>query len=195
MKTDKNCQKLPKTIFFAATEMEAAVVCRALGEGTKCFITGMGSISTILRTIEEIEACQPERIVQVGIAGAVDKNISVGEVVIVSEDYEADLGAWREEEKKFIHFDTKHYFSNFAPLGYRRVTARSVSTATSPIISGTEEIETMEGAAFMATAAARGVEAIQIRAISNYTTDKRSDWKIKEALTNLENSIRDIFRQ
>ncbi len=191
--TDKNCQNTTKVLFLAATVMEQEAVYRAFGTDTLVVVTGIGGIATMASTLRAIEEHTPDTVIQIGIAGAVSRELSVGEVVIVSSDYTADLGAWREEEEKFVPFTSDKYFSDFSFEGYRRVSARSVNTATSGIVTSCEDIESMEGAYFFAAAALKGICAIQIRAISNRVDDKRCEWQIKGALKSLTGALKEMF--
>ncbi len=184
---------MPKILFIAATAMEAKCVESALGSTYPTVVSGMGGIATMLATLSAIESYGADTIVQVGIAGAIDSSLRVGEVVLVSSDTTADHGAWRSESEAFVPFETTIYSSDFQHDGFRRVSARTVSTATSPIIKTPHQIETMEGAHFMAAAQYKKVEAIQIRAISNYITDNRPNWQIPLALNSLTEALKNIF--
>lgn len=184
---------MPKILFVTATAMEAKCVTDAFGSTYPTLISGMGGIPTMVATLAAIESSEVVTIVQVGIAGAIDSNLTIGEVVIVSSDTTADLGAWRSESEAFVPFEATIYNSDFQHDGFRRVSARTVSTATSPIIKTSHQIETMEGAHFMAMAEYKKVKAIQIRAISNYITDSRENWQIPLALNSLTEALKNIF--
>ena len=54
--------------------------------------------------------------------------------------------------------------------------------------SGTQ-IENMEGAAFLAVCRAFGVPGAEVRAVSNYTDDPRSAWRIEESAEKLAKTI------
>ncbi len=144
-------------------------------------------------TIEAIERCRPELIIQVGIAGAIDRGVQIGEVVAVGEDRLVDLGAWRESEKRFERFENTTYYSTFVPLELRCVSAQTLNTACNPFVENVAQIETMEGAAFFAAAELKKTKCAQIRAVSNYTTQRREEWNIPLALQNLEDTLKTIF--
>ncbi len=192
--TAKNCQNTPKILFLAATAMEANAVKKAFGTLYPIVTTGIGGIATITSTLKAISEHNPQLVVMVGIAGAIASDIAVGEVVIVESDYTADLGAWREGEQTFVPFSSKKYFSDFKFPNFRTVTSQSVNTATSSLIPPSAEVENMEGAYFFAAAEISDTKAIQLRAISNRVSDKRSDWKIDEALNSLTEALKIIFQ-
>lgn len=184
---------MTKIVFVAATPREMAAIEPIAAKGYHCVVSGVGATATAIATMSAIACYEPDMVVQVGIAGAVDRGLSIGQVVVVGSDFEADLGAWRAEERKFVKFDSTVYHSDFVAQGLIRVCARTVTTACTPLVEAREQIETMEGAAFFAAAQACGVNAAQIRSISNYVGDPRSEWKIDEAIAALEKEILKIF--
>ncbi len=184
---------MTQIIFIAATQEEVAAVKKALGTETIVITSGIGNVPTMLRTLAAIQQYNPQMVVQVGTAGAVTKELNVGEVVVVCEDSNSDLGAYRPKSGEFESFSQEHYTCDFEAKGYRRVTARTVTCACTPYQRQGKEIETMEGAGFMAMAAYLGVPFAQIRTISNYTDDNIEDWREAEALEALSSALRDIF--
>ncbi len=192
--TDKTCQNATKILFIAATEREIEAARSAFGERFDYFVSGIGGISTMLGALRAIDIYAPSFVVQIGIAGAISENISTGDVVIVSEDSTVDLGAWRVEENCFVPFHTIIYSSDFSHANYNSVVGQTVNTATTPLVHATADIETMEGAHFMAAAKSRSLNFAQIRAISNRVTDKRCDWKVDEAISALSLALKDIFK-
>ena len=58
------------------------------------------------------------------------------------------------------------------------------------------QIETMEGAAFFQTCITEGVAFSQIRAISNFVeTRNRDNWKLEEAIQNLNEVLIELFEK
>ncbi len=190
--TAKNCQNVQRVLFLAATEMELRVVRELYGTHFATALTGIGTLNTTLNTLRAIEEHSPELVVQIGIAGAVKRELSIGDVVEVTSDYEADLGAYRVEEGKFIKFNSISY-SYEAITELRPASGRTVTTACTPLVEDSSDIETMEGVALFAAAKSRGVRPLQIRAISNYITDSREQWDIPLALEALRERISEIF--
>ena len=68
---------------------------------------------------------------------------------------------------------------------------------TNPCCMGTEaegaRLENMEGAALFAACAALGVRCCEIRAVANYVGDPFEQWDIPCAVTNLTETLRDLF--
>ncbi len=185
---------MPKIVFITATKLERdAIQDVAQRYGYPIVISGIGAISTTISTIDAIDRYAPEIVVQVGIAGAINDELSVGEVVVVGSDFEADLGAYRVETESFVAFNTEKYCSNYYVEGLRVVSGQSVATACTPLLERCADVESMEGAAFMAAAAYKGVKFIEIRSISNYTSQTRDEWQVDKALLSLSNMISTII--
>ncbi len=184
---------MTQILFIAATQEETAAVKQALGNDTVVVQSGIGNVPTMINTLQAIRRYKPQMVVQVGTAGAVTKDLKVGEVVIVCEDSNSDLGAYRPKSGLFEPFEQELYLSDFVAEGYQRVSARTVTCACTPYQRDEKQIETMEGAGFMAMAACEGVAFAQIRTVSNYTDDNIEDWREAEALESLSEALRDIF--
>ncbi len=149
--------------------------------------------------------------IQAGVGGSFDADIPPGAVVFVTSDRYADLGA--EDHDKYLDItemgllnkDTSPFtngtlqtpfFSIHDKIKLRRVSGLSVNT-----VSGSEktialrskygcQIESMEGVAFHYVCLQENVPFAQIRAISNYVTPRdKSQWKMKEAIENLNVSL------
>ncbi len=190
--TANNCQNVRKVLFLAATKMELKVVSELYGTYFPTITTGVGAVSTTLATLRAIEEHKPDMVVQIGIAGAISRDLAIGEVTEVLRDFDGDLGAFRSEDNCFISLcDTR--YQNCAITKLRGVTARTVNMACSPLLEANAQIESMEGSAFMAAASSCGVMSLQLRAISNYTGDNRDSWDIPKALEELKKKLEDIF--
>jgi futalosine hydrolase len=62
------------------------------------------------------------------------------------------------------------------------------------IINFSPEIESMEGAALHFVALHQNIPFIQMRSISNWVGERdKSKWKIKEAISNLNNELKKII--
>ncbi|CDN30346.1 hypothetical protein BN938_0240 [Mucinivorans hirudinis] len=172
-------------LIIAATEKEIAT-CRHMVD-CEFVVSGMGASNTAISLCRAVEKYSPNFILQIGIAGAIDKSLALGEAVFVISDYQADLGAWRSEGV-FVSFATpKIEVTNNTP--FRSVTARSVTTACSPIVNDGSQIESMEGAAFFQAAQSYNIKFAQIRAISNYMDTPRCEWQIEKALAALSDAV------
>jgi len=171
-------------------------------------ITGIGSMQTAFNLAESIAAFNPHFCLQAGVAGAFDRNLPLGELVIVQEEVLGDLGVedngrFRDmfdiglmdaQERPFINKKLINTFSDF-PL---RLNLPFVSALTVNTVSGTETtissraehyacaLESMEGAAFHYVCLKKKIPFLQVRSISNYVEPRdKSRWKMKEAIEKL----------
>lgn len=136
------------------------------------FVTGVGAAAVAATTIRAAKAKRPHLMVLCGVAGAYDTTLNKGEVVEVIEERMSEL-----------------------PEAYRESYALEPLTTLRSVISNTvnrcgaeplgADIEQMEGAAFFAVCEALEIEAVQIRAISNYVGEPREAWAFEEAVENL----------
>lgn len=185
-----------RTVVIAATEPEIRE-CRTTAHGCDFVVSGMGATNTAIATVTAIERYRPELIIQIGIAGAMDRSIEIGDALFVESDYQADLGAWRGEQ--FVHFDTP-MITVQNPTTLRGVRAQSVNAACTRGFGCSSnngylaQIESMEGAAFFQAASAyNSLQFIQIRSVSNYTDSLRSQWKISEAISVLADTLNNLL--
>ena len=177
-----------------------------LFEGDKfdIFISGIGSAFTIFNLTQLLQNKTYSEVINVGIAGTYNKNINLGELVLVEQDLFADLGIDDNgifktlEEENLSNQENLFYSSkNILELPYQKVKSITVNTA-----SGSKEriklweqkfnpdIETMEGAAVYFVCNKMNIPVIQIRAISNYVEPRdKSNWEINEALLALDTFI------
>ena len=137
-----------------------------------------------------------------GICGAFNTHLRLGEVVNITEDYFADLGA--EDNDKFLSVSelglpAVYYVRNENPLSCDLKQVRGVTVNTT---HGNEQsirkftarlkadVESMEGAAFLWACNQQKTKCLQLRAISNYVEKRdRSKWKISEAIEALNKSL------
>jgi futalosine hydrolase len=155
---------------------------------------------------------KPDLIIQVGIAGTFDEEISLGTVVVVNEETIGDLGVEEEGKWKDL-FDLKLEKSSYHPFEKRKLpnqwlkkynllALKEVSGLTVNEISTNEEriqklikkynpgIESMEGAALHYVARESNIPFIQIRAISNYIGERdKSKWQMKKAIDQLNQTL------
>ena len=168
-----------KPLLIFATEAEAAPV-RALRANLDIAICGVGVVECALSVARIIESQRPEAVVLCGIAGAYDSSLKVGDVVAVAVEQTATL-----------------------PAVYRKSYSATLSLPLAEVVSNTvmavgaepmgAQVENMEGAAVFALCNNYGVPCAQIRAISNYTFDRREQWDIPTALDALAVAINRLF--
>ncbi len=180
-------------------------------------VSGVGIANTALTMGKSLALKHYDFALNAGVAGSFNRKIGGGDVVeVISEQYgdlgveEADgkfsdmfeIGLIEKNEKPFN--DSK--LLNIKPLQFdnmrqvRGLTVQKVHGFTDSIEAVQKkyqaDIETMEGAAFFQACLSENVSFSQIRAISNYVEPRdRENWKMKEAIVNLNTVLMDIFEK
>ncbi|WP_461448573.1 futalosine hydrolase [Mucilaginibacter sp.] len=171
----------------------------SLSSQVTVLITGAGMVATSFALGKQLATNQYDLAINLGIAGSFDRSISLGDVVEITEDTLAELGA--EDDEDFISIDELGFgqsvfnstYKLSARFGLRKTNAITVNT-----VHGNEasiyklgsrinaQIESMEGAAFFYACRQVGLPAMQIRAVSNYVEKRNRDaWQIGLAIKNL----------
>ena len=156
--------------------------------------------------------------INLGICGAFNKNLKIGEVVHVATDKFSELGV--EDGERFLSLididlleesdypitegELKNNF--LLPDEVRKL--QQVKGITVNTVTGMEEtissvkhrfnpdVETMEGGAFMYACLKENVPFFQIRAISNYVTQRdKSQWNIPLAVKNVNETVLGILEK
>ncbi len=170
-------------------------------------VTGVGSMQTAFALARFKDISTIDLALNVGVAGAFNREIELTEVVEVTKDRFSDLGVEEADGTFSSVFDLELDNPNKFPFQNGWINNQSktfsndllkVSALTVNKVSGTQEsidklqskhkadLETMEGAAFLYACKILDVDAIQLRAVSNYVEVRnRANWKIDEALVNL----------
>ena len=199
-----------RILFVAATEFEVGELLktqesRAKNQESNIFstlITGVGMVATAYALGRELAKNQYDLVINLGIAGSFDRSIALGDIVEITEDTLAELGA--EDDEAFLpitqmgfgesSFKATESLSNvYKTANLTQATAITVNT-----VHGNEasikkvqarlkvQIESMEGAAFFYACREAGVPCMQIRAVSNYVEKRnRDNWQIGLAVKNL----------
>jgi futalosine hydrolase len=167
---------------------------------TDILITGVGMTATAFALGQHLSE-KYNSVLNLGIAGAFDKSIALGEVVNITEDAFSELGA--EDKDAFIPIDQLGFGrSLYTSLGphlslkqqqlrmTRGITVNTVHGNADSITQITKRLnpqtESMEGAAVFYACTQLGLPCLQIRAISNYVEERNKDsWKIGLAIKNL----------
>jgi futalosine hydrolase len=153
--------------------------------GLQHLVTGVG-MPGVYRAFLKSDISGP--LVSIGIAGAYrDTNLAIGDVVLVGSEVVADLGVELPEGPGFsplwdFPFGASHTRVDLhAPeiASVPIVNGCTVSTVTGTRATGIlrremfgASIETMEGYAVADIANARGVRCIEVRAISNFASER-----------------------
>lgn len=177
--------------------------------------TGVGMIATAAWCSRTFAAEHYDLALNVGLCGSFDASIAAPDVVHVTADRIAELGAEDGDDFLTIHqlkllgenefpFDGGLLVNANPPPLPPLATLRSVTGITVNTVHGNErtiaavrdrydpDVESMEGAAFMYASLIAGVPFAQVRAVSNAVVRRnRSAWKVDEAIRALsEESVR-----
>lgn len=174
----------------------------------KICVSGIGVMSTTYHLCRELQSGAFDLVLNVGICGALDPSLAIGEVVKVKSECLADLGVEQADgtfsdvfeeallpKDSFPFVDGKlycksEYFEQLDLPAVDGITVCKTSGSESSISriksNGHEGIESMEGAAVFFTCLQMGVEFCEIRSISNYVVPRdRSNWNIPLAIRQL----------
>jgi futalosine hydrolase len=180
------------------------------GSGLKTYdfeflITGVGMVATAFALGKHMATNQYDLVLNLGIAGSFDRDIALGDVLEITEDTFAELGA--EDDDKFLSINemgfgtaTYHPTKKLADLYnlFNTFNLKTASAITVNTVHGHEasiekvaarlkpQLESMEGAAFFYVCSQMNVPCLQIRAVSNYVEKRnRGNWNIGLAIKNL----------
>ena len=162
-------------ILLFPTELEAAGL-KELRPDLDIRICGIGAVETATE-VARILRTERKPMLLCGIAGAYDRNLKKGDVVTVTEERFAYLSSGYD----------RSYLATMVVDGLPMVRSNTVSHCS--MAADGAEIENMEGAALFAMAQAENIRCGEIRAISNYVGEKRSEWDIPLALERLTDAI------
>lgn len=173
-------------------------------------ITGIGTTFTTFHLTNVLKDKHYDKVINIGLAGSLTRELKIGETVKVVSDEFADLGIEKQSEfltlfeSGFIDINEFPFESGFLKScdseswinlpKVRGITSnRSLGRETSITEIKTKfsaHIETTEGAAVFYVCRWMGVDCFQIRAVSNYVEPRDSSkWNIPLALENLKNTV------
>ena len=180
-------------------------------------VTGVGLANTAFEMGKSLSKKQYDLAINVGVAGSFNRKILRGDVVEVLSEQYGDLGVEEADgsftdmfEMGLIDGSQKPFYQNkllnIKPLQLshlkqvKGLTVQKVHGFTDSIEAILKkykvDIETMEGAAFFQACMTEGVTFSEIRAISNYVEPRnRDNWKIAEAIENLNKTLIELFEK
>ena len=183
-------------------------------------VSGAGMVATAYSLGIALRNFHPDFILNVGIAGAIDRTIELGSIVNVVQDYLHRFGA--EDNNQFISaskigiLNPEVEYLQSSQLKIERnellnsvdllqkvngITVQTVHGNASSIkklkLQHPEaQIESMEGAAVFYAGFMEKIPVIQLRSISNYVEPRnRASWKIPEAIKVLNDFLISQFIQ
>jgi futalosine hydrolase len=174
-------------------------------------ISGVGSVACAFAMARIASLSKIDLAIQVGLAGAFDQNLNLGQAIIVSKDRFGDLGV-EESDGSFTSIEelglsdgSKFPFvdgwlqcgCHVSHLGTPQISGITVNCVTGTQRTKIQRqnnynagIETMEGAAFYYSCKMLDINNFQLRAISNYIEPRnRENWKIDTAIISLKNEF------
>lgn len=213
-----------KILLLAATPKEMETVRQALPEFENqleldYLISGVGLTATAYALTKTLQEQDYEFVFNFGIAGSFDDDLQIADVVEVTEEHFADLGAespegflsafeiglWKKEQTPFKDGILKCSYPKEleGKLSYPKVKGVSVNQVHGNVKSIQalkarygKGIEGMEGAACFFVCALEEVPCIQLRAISNRVEPRdRESWEIEKALRNLAEAVNFTLKQ
>jgi len=176
-------------------------------------VTGVGGVLTTYALSKTLSEKKYDWIINAGIAGSFNKDLVIGETVLVEKDQLADIGIEDKEEfytmfeKGFGDID-KSPFKNGVLENPNKINfkLKNVSAITVNRTHGNKksialfknkfqaDLESMEGAAFFYVCLNEKVKFIQIRTISNYVEEREeAQWNIPLAIKNLNEKLSDLI--
>ncbi len=186
-------------------------------------VTGIGIANTAFQLGKRLALHEYDLVCNVGVAGAFvqtdsHKTLILGEVVEVTEERYADLGA-EDADGSFLDFfgtdlmaaddfpfEQKGKLVNPKPLHLENIPQVSGLTVQTvhgyaPSITALQarypdvQVETMEGAAFFeACRRSQVAQFTQLRAISNFVESRnRANWQMKKAIEHLNSVLKGIM--
>lgn len=195
-----------KPLIVAATTFEIQDSIPLLEEkGIPYVVTGVGMTATAHQLTKALLSQRVDFVLNVGIAGSVIRELSIGEVVAVETDHFYELGA--EDGDRFLSIEEM----GFGQATYRSCRPKDISLPLPAVaaitvnkVHGNEKsiqtlkehlphiaVESMEGAAVLYVCEKEGIPCCQVRAISNYVERRNKEaWNIPLAIANLNRWLR-----
>lgn len=211
---------MPKFLIVAATKFEAqplldhfkiiahsetGLFMGETGPDLSILITGVGMVNTAYH-MGRSSHCFFDHVINIGVCGAFNRDIKIGEVVNVIEDTISEMGA--EDDNLFIKYvdmnlgGTNTYHSHFITDNTKLNNLKKVKGITVNKVHGNEksikkisslfdaDVESMEGAAFLRGCAGLSENYYQLRAVSNYVEKRdKSKWNMPLAINNLNTFV------
>lgn len=169
-------------------------------------ITGVGMVNTTFHLTKLLTTTNSyDLALNAGIAGTFSTELKIGDVVNVTEECFADIGAEDgddflsvtelgfQKENEFPFVNGKLLSTAYIEFNLKKVKAITVNTSHGNEASiekvkakFNSDIESMEGASFAFCCAQFKIPWIEVRSISNYIERRdRNKWNIPLAITNL----------
>lgn len=174
-------------------------------------ITGIGLAATTYSLSKQIQIRRPGMIIQAGIGGCFDNNISLGSVVGIKQEVIGDQAVIEHGELKTM-FDLGLVPKNHFPFSngwlpnksdiLKKIKLKKVKGITTNEITTSRQkirlyrdkfnpsVESLEGAALHYVCLMEKIPFLQIRSISNYIGERnKKKWRLEESIANLNKEL------
>ncbi|MBK8556196.1 MAG: futalosine hydrolase [Lewinellaceae bacterium] len=210
-----------KIVLLAATPFEIAPVLQWLDQapqpGVLPLISGVGATATTWALARHLANDKPDLVINAGIAGAIDRQLQLGDVVHVVTERFADLGVEEADGRFTDLFDLGLLEPATPPYINGRLENPSAASAqfltrvhgiTVNRVHGSEQsiaalhkkypeaaVESMEGAAVFYACLLSEVPFLEIRSISNYVEPRnREAWNLPFAIEQLNQTLIELLK-
>jgi len=180
-------------------------------------ITGIGLTATTYHLTRQIYLKRPGVVIQAGVAGCFDKQLSLGTVVTIKQDKIADESVVELKKLKTL-FDLRllpqdqfpfrnGWLKNSNGEVFKKIKLRSVKGISVNQITSSKQMisfykqkfepvtESMEGAACHYVCLAEKIPFLQVRSVSNYIGERnKKKWEMKDSIINLNHELLRILR-
>lgn len=178
-------------------------------------ITGVGMLATAHSLTKQILQKRPDFVLQAGVGGCLNKNLLLGQTVLVENEMMGNTGV--EENGRFkTLFDLNLIQENSKPWKNKKlpnnleswrtagltiadgVTVSEISTNTEKINYYRNQlnasVESMEGAALHYVALQENIPFLQMRSLSNFVGERdKSKWVMDAAIAGLNHELKRIL--
>lgn len=198
-----------KILIVSATQFEIQPFLEVAANYPDCdtIITGVGMVATAFELGRVLHENKYDLLINIGIAGCLDRNLKIGAVVQVISESLVELGA--EDDQQFIPIEQLGYGKSkfqssllhgenivlpFLPQGHgitvNKVHGNADTIAKLQQLHPDSCIESMEGAAVFFAADKMDLPVIELRGISNYVEKRnRATWNIPLAIMNSNKAL------
>ena len=188
-----------KILLIAATSDE---ITKESFPNSEILISGVGMVNTTFSLTKQLSQNSYDLVINIGVAGAFNNDLKIGDVVEVVEDSFSEIGF--ENGVGFSEFTDFEITNTFKVKG--KTNLQKVKGITVNTVHGNEasivkivdrlnpDVESMEGAACFMVCEKFNIPCMQIRAISN-KVEKRNKtiWDMPLAIKNLNTKVQQII--
>ena len=184
-------------------------------KNVEVLITGVGLTAATYHITKAVHQKKPDFILQAGVAGSLDINLPLANIVLIKDEIIGDSGVMEGSSFHSL-FDLNLAERNMHPWKIAKlsnsnnvlldfdlpivngVTVNEVSTNTERIRYYRENLnaqtETLEGAALHFVGLMEGLNFLQIRTVLNYIGERdKAKWQMQQAIENLNKELQKII--